>query len=434
MRRKTIARFSAARVTEVVGLHYQMAWPNREFTSGRDLRRTPLHDTLAAAGASFGQKLGWERPNWYAPSAPAPPTEYSFEKQNWFDWVGEEHRAAREGVALFEQSSFSKYRLRGAGALALLQRLCGNDLDVASRTGRLHGALQRKRHVRERLDGCARSGRRVLRHHGGDGQQRRDFDWIERHMPPAPGVSLVDVTTAFGVLGIMGPKAREVLQPVCDADLSHEAFPFGTAQRIGVGNVEALALRVTYVGELGWELHAPVEQLQGLYRALVEAGAPDGLRLAGHYAINSLRLEKGYRAWGHDISPDDSPLEAGLGFAVAWEKPGGFLGREALVRQRTEGVRRRLASFVLDDPKVMLWGSEPIRRDGEIAGYTTSAAYGYSVGGAIALGYVRSPSGEAVDAAFVREGDYTIEVGGRNVAARVSLRPPYDPKRERILC
>jgi 4-methylaminobutanoate oxidase (formaldehyde-forming) len=422
--------FLRARVTETLGVHYQLAWPNREFETGRGLRRSPLHDRLAARGACFGQKAGVERPLWFARDGVEPRMEYSFDRQNWFDRHAAEHRACREAVAVFDQSSFAKFVLRGRDACGVLQRLCGNDVAVPAGRVVYTGMFND--------GGTFESDLTVLRLAEDEyylvtatSQAGRDADWIRRNTRPDEHAELVDVTSAYAVLGVMGPRARDLLAPLTEADLSNAAFPFGTAQRIGVGLATVRALRITYVGELGWELHVPTDQAAALYDMLTEAGRPLGLTDAGHYAINSLRLEKGYRAWGADLSVDDTPLEAGLGFAVKFDKPAAFLGREALLRQRERGVRKRLASFVLDDPEPVLWGGERIFRGGACVGYTTSASYGHTVGGAVALGYVRGA--EPVTRDFVLGGRYAIDIAGRQYPARVSLGPPYDPRNERIV-
>src|SRR5437016_4204634 len=359
--------FLRERVTEVLGLHYQMAWPNREFETGRGLRRTPLHERLAARGACFGVKNGWERANWFArqndhaphaafghplPSsdegrgqgegnrleisshAEKPVTEYSFGRQNWFANHAAEHRAAREKVAIFDQTGFSKFTFKGRDAINVLQRLCGNDVDVAIGQAVYTGLFNERGGFESDLT-LVRLARDEFYIVSGSAQAVRDFDWIARHTRRDERAELVDVTGSFGVLGVMGPDSRTLLGRVTDADLSNPAFPFGIARQISIGLATVRAVRITYVGELGWELHVPMEQLALVYDALVETGADLGIANAGHYAINSLRLEKGYRAWGAELSPDDTPLEAGLAFAIDWNKP--FVGREALLKQR-EGI------------------------------------------------------------------------------------------------
>jgi 4-methylaminobutanoate oxidase (formaldehyde-forming) len=420
--------FLRERVAEILGLHYQMAWPNREYETGRGMRKSPLHDRLAAQGACFGVKNGWERPNWFARDGLRPVTEYSFGRQNWFACHAFEHRAARENAAMFDQTGFSKYLLKGRDAVTVMQRLCGNNVDVPAGRAVYTGMFNER--------GGFESDLTVIRLSAdqyyiitGTAQTTRDFDWITRNIGTAERAELVDVTTAYSVIGVMGPNARLLLSGVTDTDLSNEAFPFMLAKVIEIGKAMVRAVRITYVGELGWELHVPIEQAALVYETLIGAGKEMGVVNAGHYAINSLRLEKGYRAWSAELSPDDSPLEAGLGFALDWSKP--FLGREALLKQKEGRLKRQLVIFVLEDPGPMLWGSEPIYRDGQPVGYTTSGSYGHSVGGAIAMGYVNHSEG--VDADFIKAGRYEINISGERFPARAYLRPPYDPGRKRIL-
>ena len=420
--------FLRERVTEVLGLHYQMAWPNREMETSRGLRTTPIHDRLAAHGACFGVKNGWERPNWFARDGAKPEVRYSFGRQNWFPCHAAEHRAAREGVAVFDQSAFSKFRLKGADALAVLQRLCGNNVDVPiSKT--VYTGLFNERGGFESDLTLVRTAPDEFYVITGSAQTVRDRNWIERHTEPHERAALTCVTTSLGVLGVMGPRSRELLSHVTDADLSNEKFPFGTAQFIDIGHARVHAIRITYVGELGWELHVPMEQLAHVYDRLMVAGKQFHLTNAGHYAINSLRLEKSYRAWGAELSPDDTPLEAGLSFALDFAKP--FLGREALLRQREAGLKRRLVLFTLNDPEPVLWGSEPIFRDGKLAGYTTSGSYAHTLGRAIGMGYVNNEDG--VTSQFIEDGNYEININGQRFSAHAHLRAPYDPDRQRIL-
>lgn len=427
-----------ARVVEVLGLHYQMAWPNREFETARGVRRSGLHDRLAAAGAAFGAKGGWERPNWFAcPGAGSAgfaettETRYSFGRQNWFANHEAEHRAARETVALFDQSSFAKLMVEGPAAAEVLQRLCANNVDVAP--GRVvYTALLNERGGFESDLTVVRLDRERFYLVTGTTQGTRDADWIRRHRKTDETVVVREVTTSMGVIGVMGPHARRLLQRVTDADLSHAGWPFGTARELSVGMATGRALRVTYVGELGWEVHLPTDQMVAAYDALWEAGRDLGVRNAGHYAINSLRLEKGYRAFGSELSPDETPIEAGLGFAVDWRKP--FLGRAALEQQRIAGIRKRLGIFVLQRPEPVLWGAEPILRNGRRVGYTTSGSYGHTIGAAIGMGYVRHEDGAEVTPDWMNDGTYEILVNGEAVPARVFSKAPYDPERSRVLC
>lgn len=422
--------FLRERVTEVLGLHYQMAWPNREFETGRGLRKTAIHERLAVGGASFGAKNGWERPNWFARDGMKAQTDYSFGRQNWFECHAAEHRAARESVAIFDQSGFSKLRCQGPDALPLLQQLCGNDMDVEA--GRIvYTGMFNKRGGFESDLTVVRLRNEVFYIITGTAQAVHDMDWLRRNVATGERVEITDVTESFGVLGVMGPNSRELLQSLSDSDLSNAAFPFGTARQISLGTATTLALRITYVGELGWELHVPISQLALLYDTLMEAGKKFGITNAGHYAINSLRLEKGYRAWGADISPDDTPLEADLAFAITWDKDIPFIGRQSLLKQKANGLTRRLVTFVLQDPEPVLWGSEPIYRNGQPVGYTTSGSYGHTLGAAIGMGYVRNQAGVTPD--FIRAGKYEIGVNGRRYPATPHLRAPYDPERKRIL-
>ena len=442
--------FLRERVTETLGLHYQMAWPNREFESGRGIRKSPLHDRLASVGAAFGVKAGWERPNWFAhsshspldgepagsrarsdkatPLATKPETLYSFERQNWFHNHAFEHRAARENVALFDQSGFGKFLFRGRDALAVLQRLCGNNVDVDVGRTVYTGLFNERGGIESDLT-LARIGEQEFYIITGTAQTARDANWIERNIGSDERAELVDVTSAFGVLGVMGPNSRALLSRVTDADLSNAAFPFGTTRRISVGWATVRAIRITYVGELGWELHVPVEQMPAVFDALAQADKELGVVNAGHYAINSLRLEKSFRAWGAELSPVDTPWEAGLSFVIDWKKD--FLGRSALLQQKQSGWTRQLVTFVVEDPEPVLWGYEPILRDGVPAGYTTSGSYGHTVGGAIGMGYVKCDT--VVTPEFIKAGRYEIDINGRLYPARAHLKPPYDPQRLRVL-
>ncbi len=424
--------FLQDRSAEVLGLHYQMAWPNRELETGRGLRQTALHERLASAGACFGVKNGWERPNWFARSEPGfaavPRAEYGFGRQNWFANHAAEHRAARERVALFDQSGFAKLQLKGRDAVTVLQRLCGNNVDVPVGRTVYTGMFNERGGFESDLTVVRQALDQFLMITG-TAQPVRDADWIRTHIHRGEHAELVDVTSGTGVLGLMGPLARRLLSACSDADLTNEAFPFGTARAISVGPATVLAIRLTYVGELGWELHVPMEQMTRVYDTLQAQGGEFGLTHAGHYAINSLRLEKGYRAWGAELSPDDSPWEAGLGFAVDGRKE--FLGRAALQRLQAAGLKRRLGIFVLEDPEPVLWGSELIYREGQPVGYTTSGSYGHTVGGGIGMGYINHAGG--VTPEFLKAGRYEVGVNGRRVPARLHLRAPYDPDRVRIL-
>jgi 4-methylaminobutanoate oxidase (formaldehyde-forming) len=266
----------------------------------------------------------------------------------------------------------------------------------------------------------------------GAASQVRDHDWLSCHIPEGADAALSDVTDDMAVLGVMGPKSRKLLQGLTNVDLGNDAFPYLTSRDIEIGGVLIRATRITYVGELGWELYIPAADATDVFDTVTAAGKDSDLALAGTHAMDSLRIEKAYRHWGHDIADQDTVLEAGLGFAVAWDKPSGFIGRDALLKQRDEGVKRRLAQFALDDPEPLLYGNEPIYRNGKIAGYVTTAMYGHTVGAAIGLGYVEDPEGGDVDAGFVNAGAYELEVAGVRCPARTTLKPLYDPAGERV--
>ena len=421
--------FLKDRVREVLGMHYRMAWPNLEYVTGRGIRKSPLHDRLSEGGASFGVKAGWERPNWFASKGASQEVLYSFGRQNWFENHAAEHQAAREGVALFDQSGFGKLLVKGRDACALLQRVCTNNVDVSIGKVVYTGLLNDHGGYESDLT-LVRNSEDEFYLVTGTAQALRDRHWIQRNIRNNESAALVDVTGLYGVLGVMGPNARTFLQGLCDSDLSNEAFPFGTSQEISIAKSVVRAVRMTYVGELGWELHVAADQLVTLYDSLVEYRGGADFRLAGHYAINSLRLEKAYRAWGAELSPDDNPIEAGLGFAVDWAK-GEFIGRDALLKIK-EGVRsRRLLQFVLEDPEPVLWGNEPISRDGQIVGYTSSAAYGHTLGASVAMGYVSDL--EQHYSGDWKSGRYEIENNGFRHTANPFLRPAYDPNRSRLI-
>jgi 4-methylaminobutanoate oxidase (formaldehyde-forming) len=362
------------------------------------------------------------------PFAEKPVTEYSFGPQNWFANHAAEHRAARENVAVFDQTGFSKFVFKGDDVVGVLQRLCGNNVDVPIGQAVYTGLFNERGGFESDLT-VLRTGEREFLIITGSSQTVRDFDWITRNIRAGERAGLVDATTGYSILGVMGPNSRALLSRVTDADLSNAAFPFLSSKIISIGHATVRAVRITYVGELGWELHVPMDQAALVYDTLMTTGKELGVANAGHYAINSLRLEKGYRAWGAELSPDDTPLEAGLGFAIDWNKL--FLGREALFSQKQGGVKRRLTIFVLENPEPVLWGSEPIYRDGKPVGYTTSGSYGHTVGGAIAMGYVNHAAG--VTSEFVQSGRFEINVSGQRYPAKAHLRAPYDPERKKIL-
>jgi 4-methylaminobutanoate oxidase (formaldehyde-forming) len=419
------------RTLEAYSKHYAIAWPFEEYVSGRPCRRSPLYDPLSERGACFGEKLGWERPNWFAPSRDEARDIHGFGRQNWFEAVGLEHRAAREAVALFDQSSFAKFLVSGRDAAESLSWICANDVLRPPGTVVYTQMLNRRGGIECDLT-VARLAQDRFYIVTGTGFASHDLDWIHRNLLEESHATVVDVTSAYAVLSVMGPRSRALLAELTDGDLSNGAFPFARVREIGVAGAPVLALRLTYVGELGYELHVPVEFARGVYDALVEAGSRYGLVHAGYRAIESLRLEKGYRAWGADIGPDHTPLEAGLGWAVKLARPIAFLGREALEKQANEPLKKVLACFTVDDPVVMLLGRETVIRDGHRVGWLTSAGWGYTVGKGIGYGYVRDGTG--VDSDWLHEGAYELEVAGFRVPCAIHEGALYDPAMERVKC
>jgi 4-methylaminobutanoate oxidase (formaldehyde-forming) len=422
------------RVSEILGLHYEVPWPNREMGTARPFRRSPLHHLHVAANANFGSRMGWERANFFAPPGQDPVIVYGWDKQNWLPWSAAEQRATRTGVAVFDQTSFSKYLLLGADAERALQWVC--TADVAVPVGRtVYTGMLNERGTYESDVTVTRTGEQEYLIVSSAATTERDKDHlrrtIERRIPGARA-TLVDVTSALAVLGVMGPRSRELLGRLTDADLGDDAFPFGSSREIAVGYSTVRATRITYVGELGWELYVPTEFAVGVYEDLLAAGADLGVTRAGYYAIESLRLEKGFRAFGRELTPDDNPVEAGLLFACKLRTDIPFLGREAVEKARAEGVRRRLIGFRVADPEPMLWGGELLLRDGVAAGRVTSAAWGQTLGSCVGLGYLRDPAGGVVTPDWIRAGSYQVDVAGTRHPLEVSLKPLYDPAGDRL--
>ena len=411
------------RTLEAYGKHYTVAYPHEEYDSGRNRIVSPLYDRLQAHGAVFGSKLGWERPNWFAPSGTDPHDVYSMGRQNWFVAVADEHRLVREKAGLFDQSSFAKYEVTGKDAAAALNFIAANDIDKPP--GRL--TYTQMLNSRGGIE-CDLTVARLSDNHfyivTGTGFRTHDLAWIAEHIPPGADATITDVTEAFGTLVLMGSRARDILSAVTTADVSNAAFPFGHVHILPIAGHDVRALRVTYVGELGWELHIPLAATTDVFDTLMAAGAPHGLRPVGYRALESLRLEKGYRAWGSDITPNDTPFEAGLGWAVKLKSNVDFIGRDALLALQGKPPRKRLATFTTDREDVVLLGRETILRNGEFAGYLTSGGYGYTVGKPIGLGYVRHPEPQT--------GSYELVVANERVAAHIHFAPLYDPDNSKV--
>lgn len=419
------------RVAEILGLHYEIPWPNRELTTARPFRRSPVYDRLAASGASFGSKMGWERVNVFAAAGNDPTIEYTWGKPNWLPWSAAEQRATRARVALYDQTSFGKLLISGPESQDLLQWLCTADLAVAPGQVVYSGMLNSRGGYESDVT-ITRLNEQEYLLVTSSGSVERDRDWITRHVRTDQRVSVTDVSSALAVYGIMGPESRNLLSTLTRTDLTNASFPFSSSQQIDLGYATVRATRITYVGELGWELYVPSEFAVGVYESLVEAGADFNLAQGGYYAINSLRLEKGYRAFGSDLTPDYNPVEAGLTFTCKLRSDVAFLGRESVEKARSEGVRRKLVSVVLDDEETMLWGGELVLRDGEAVGQITSAGWGETLSACVGLAYIWRADETVVTKDYLEAGRYEVVVGGGASEARVHLRSPYDPNGDKV--
>jgi 4-methylaminobutanoate oxidase (formaldehyde-forming) len=419
--------YLAERISESLGLLYAMHWPFRQYESARGQRLSPIHDEIDAAGAVFGEVAGWERPNWFALEGQECEYEYSYGKQNWFEASGIECAAVRDQVGFFDGASFAKLRVKGPHALRALNEISANDVDVplgkvvytqwCNERGGIEADLTVSRITETEflvVTAAASAG--------------RDEAWLRRRCRGLD-VEIDDITNELTMFGVMGPNSRSMLGELTSSELSNEAFPFGTHQRLEVAGHDVRALRMTYVGELGWELYVSWDEAPALYGAIFGVGEAYGLTHAGYHAMNTLRLESGYRHWGHDITDQDTPLEAGLGFAVAWDKPS-FIGREALLAQRELPRTKRLVQFRLEDADRLVYHDEPIYRSGELVGRTSSGMWSYVENRCLAMGYLECAAGVTKD--WIDSGDFEIEVATQRIPATASLRSFYDPNSERV--
>ena len=419
------------RVAEVLGLHYEIPWPNREMTTARPFRRSPVHHLLADAHANFGAKMGWERANFFAPTTADPTIEYTWGKPNWLPWSAAEQTNTRSNVTVFDQTSFSKYLMVGPDAEAALQWLCTADVGVE--VGRaVYTGMLNERGTYESDVTVTRTGADEFLIVSSAATTERDKDHIRKNLPAGTIAALVDVTSAYAVFGVMGPRSRDLLRGLTSEDLSDEAFPFGTSRQISLGYATVRATRITYVGELGWELYVPAEFAVGVYEDLMASGTSHRVGRGGYYAIESMRLEKGYRAFGRELTPSENPVEAGLLFACKLKTDIPFLGREALEAAKADGPRKKLVGVMVQAPEAMLWGGELVLRDGVVAGQVTSAAWGATVGSCVGLAYVRATDDAVVTADWVTAGSYEVVAGDERYPVSVSLRPFYDPANARI--
>jgi 4-methylaminobutanoate oxidase (formaldehyde-forming) len=418
------------RALESLGMVYECKYPSRSMQTARGARRSPFHDRLAAQGAHFRDVSGWESPGWYAPGGQDPGIEqYSWGRENWFPWSAEEHRACREGVIAMDMTFMGKFLVQGRDAGAFLNYLSANEVDGEcgritytqwlNDVGKLEADLTVIKFDNERFMVVA-----------SDTAHRHVEAWMKRHIRSDQNVFVTDVTGAWGQLNIQGPKSRDLLQSLTSADLSNEAFPFRTVREIDVGLARVTCVRITYLGELGYELNIPAEQAVHVYDRIVEAGQAFGLHHAGLKALASLRLEKGYRDYGHDIDNTDDPYETGLGFAVALDKPGDFIGKAACaVKKAAAPYSQRLVQILVQDPEPLMYHGEVVLRDGKPVGDVRAAAYGHTLGGAVGLAMVK---GDPVDSGYLEGGRWEVEVAGKIYPAALSLKPLYDPGMKRV--
>ncbi len=430
---QSVKSYLRERVSESLGLLYAMHWPYRQAETARGVRRSPLYPYTKDLGAVFGEVNGWERPNWYARDGVKPEYEYSYGRQNWWPCADHEAKSLMSNCAFFDQSSFAKYSVEGRDACKVLNHVSAANVDVPpgkivytqwlNERGGIEADLTVTRLAEDRFMVVT-----------GAAPQTRDMAWLRKHTPSDAHCVATDITSGLPMIAIMGPKSRALLEKVSGADLSNAAFPFGTSQEIEIGYARVRASRITYVGELGWELYIPAEFTAHVFETLWAAGQEFGLTPAGMHTMNNCRMEKAYRHWGHDIADEDTPIEAGLGFAIAWDKPDGFIGRDALLRQKALAQQpKRMVCLALEDNSVsapMIYHEEPIYRNGVIVGSTTSGAWGHRVNLSLGLGYVKNEAG--VTREWIESGNWEVELAWKRYAAKVQLQSFYDPKGERI--
>jgi len=425
-------KYRKERTVEALGIIFEVGYHNRQYTTARNIRKSAFHDRIAAANAYFGCYAGWEYPDWFSPKGIEPKVEYSWGRQNWFEYSAAEHRATRENVTMLDYSVMGKILVQGRDAEKYLNRICANNIAVpvgrcvytqwCNETGTIEADLTVTRLAEDQF--------LIL---SGDATITAVQAWLRRHIPSDAHAFVTNISSAYSVLNIQGPKSRDFLSSLTNADMSNEAFPFLTSQEIDIGYALVRAIRVTYMGELGWELYIPTEFSLHVYDTLKEKGEDFGLKLLGLRALESLRLEKAYRDYGGDIDNTDTPLEVGLGFFVDFDKPGGFIGREALLRLKESGLRYRMPQFLLEDPEPMLHYGEIIYRDEKPVGYIMSGGYGHTLGASVGVGPVENEGG-TVSVDYIKSGSYEIDIAGVRYPAKVSLRPMYDPKLERVRC
>jgi len=416
------------RISESLGLLYAMHWPFRQYESARGIRTSALHDRLDRAGAVFGETAGWERPNWYANKGQDRVYEYSYGKQNWHTNMLAECKTVREAVGVFDQSSFAKFSVTGTDALEVLNLISANEIDVKPGRGVYTQWLNNRGGIEADLT-VNRIEENKFWVVTSAASQTKDLSWLTR-ASNNKSVKIQDITEDFSVIGVMGPQARNTLNPISSVDLSNENFSFGSINPLEIAGIECQALRMSYVGELGWEIYVPKINAVSVFEEIMETGSNFGICLAGYHAMNSLRLESGYRHWGHDITAVDTPIEAGLGFAVAWDKPHGFVGKDSLIDQRNEIRIKRLLQFRIEDQEILSYHDDPIFRDGELVGTTTGGMWSYTQDRCLTMGYAHSSDG--VTETWIDSGTWEIEVATRRLEVTPSIKSFYDPNKEKI--
>ncbi|GIT06682.1 MAG: hypothetical protein CM1200mP30_03120 [Pseudomonadota bacterium] len=416
--------WTRSRSLELYGKHYSISWPHEEHKSGRPYLKSPIFEKLKKQGACFGSKLGWERPNWFATGNLIPQDVYSFGRQNWFPFVAEEHRKVRESVAVFDQSSFAKFRVTGADSEMVLSRICANNVAKPEGTITYTQMLNSNGGIECDVT-VARLSQDEYYIISGTGFRTRTDSWIRSQLYSTEEIELRDITEEWAVLSLMGPLSRKVLSKITPATCKMKFSPLVHAVILKINGHSVLALRITYVGELGWELHIPRSSAESVYKALMDEGKKYRIANAGYRAIESLRLEKGYREWGSDITSDNTPFEAGLGWAVKINSGTEFTGREALLYQQKKALKKMLACFTIDNTEVVLLGRETIIRNGEVSGWLSSGGWGYTLGKNIGYGYVRHPDG--VDREYLDSGNYELEVATVRYECILHSGPLYDP-------
>ncbi len=424
------ARYLEERVKESVGILYEQHYPYRNRATARNVIKSPLYDRFAQAGAAFSMVAGWERPDFFAPAGVEAKHEYDWDAPNWIPYQKEEHMAVRDNVGVYEMTAMSKFIVQGKDAEAALQYVCTND--ISGPIGKVtYTPIVNERGGFELDITVTRTDDNEYFIVSTANTTTRDIDFLRRNFPAMANVTVTDVTHGYGMLAVMGPNARKVLQKLTDQDLSNEGFAFSTAQYLDIGFARPLAVRMSYVGELGWELYVPTNFMVHMYDAIMEAGAEFGIKNVGMQAVNSLRSETGYRHWENDLTPDDTPYEAGLGFGVKLYKGGDFLGRCALIAQKNAPLKKRMVQVLLGDEKSKVYGNEPVSRNGQHVGELTSGAYAFKFNAATGLAYVNREDGP-VDQAWLDSAEWTVEVQGKVVPAKVTFSSPYDPKNERV--